>query len=46
MAGIYFLISAGLLRAARKNYERHVAKMASLLTAVLTQSQDEEDEAA
>jgi hypothetical protein len=44
MVVIYVLISLGLLHAARKNYERHVAKMASLLTAVLTQSEDEEDE--
>jgi len=39
----YLLISFWLLCAARRNYERHVAKMASLLTAVLTQSEDEGD---
>jgi fucose 4-O-acetylase-like acetyltransferase len=43
---IYVLISLGLLFAARKNYERHVAKMASLLTAVLTQPKGEEAEGA
>jgi hypothetical protein len=41
---VYVLISLGLLCAARKNYERHVAKMASLLTAVLTQPEGEDDE--
>jgi hypothetical protein len=31
-----FLISLGLVKSARKNYCRHIAKMASLMTAVLT----------
>ncbi len=33
-----FVISLGLVMSARKNYCRHVAKMASLMTAVLTPS--------
>ena len=31
----------GLLMAARKNYERHIAKMASLMIALLSKSKDE-----
>ncbi|EJN08673.1 hypothetical protein PMI42_07147 [Bradyrhizobium sp. YR681] len=41
---VYVLISLWLLGAARKNYERHVAKMASLLTAVLTQQEDGDED--
>jgi len=39
---IYGLFSRWLLAAARKNYQRHVAKMASLLTAVLAQPEGED----
>jgi hypothetical protein len=40
---VYGLISVWLWLAARKNFERHIAKMASLLTAVLTQPEGEDD---
>ncbi|WP_298242285.1 hypothetical protein [uncultured Bradyrhizobium sp.] len=40
----YGLISLWLRGAARKNYARHVAKMASLLTAVLTKQEEADDE--
>jgi hypothetical protein len=32
----------GLLKAARKNYERHIAKMASLMTALLSRDESSE----
>jgi hypothetical protein len=38
---LFALLCFGLLCAARKNYERHMAKMVSLLTAVLSQPDDE-----
>jgi hypothetical protein len=40
---VCLFVCYGLLMAARKNYERHIAKMASLLTALLSQSEDEAD---